>query len=297
MAQIFPAEELKKATENYDERLIIGNGGYGTVFKGILPNNKVVAIKKSKVVDQSQVEQFINEVVILSQINHRNVVKLIGCCLDTEVPLLVYEFVNNGTLFHHLHDENKASIIPWRIRLRIATETARALTYLHSDASTSIIHRDVKSANILLDDNYTAKVSDFGASRLVPIDQAELATLVQGTFGYLDPEYMQTSRLTQKSDVYSFGVVLVELLTGKKALSFQRSEEERSLSMLFLSNLENKRLFKIIEFGLLTKENKMEIKKFAILASKCLNLKGEERPSMKEVAMELEGIWLTEKHP
>ncbi|XP_027368340.1 putative wall-associated receptor kinase-like 16 [Abrus precatorius] len=297
IAQIFTAEELKKATNNYDEKLIIGNGGYGTVFKGILANNKVVAIKKSKVVDQSQVEQFINEVVILSQINHRNVVKLLGCCLDTEVPLLVYEFVNNGTLFHHLHNGNKTSNVPWKTRLRIAIEAARALSYLHSDASTTIIHRDVKSANILLDDNYTAKVSDFGASRLVPVDQAELATLVQGTFGYLDPEYMQTSRLTEKSDVYSFGVVLVELLTGQKALSFQRSEEERSIAMLFLSSLENDNFFKILESGLLTEENKDEIRKVAVLASKCLSLKGEERPSMKEVSMELEGIIVIEKYP
>nr|KYP45664.1 Wall-associated receptor kinase 4 [Cajanus cajan] len=266
IAQIFTAEELNKATNNYDESLIIGKGGYGTVFKGILANNKVVAIKMSKIVDQGQVEQFINEVVILSQINHRNVVKLIGCCLDTEVPLLVYEFVNNGTLYHHLHDENKASIVPWKCRLRIAKETAKALSYLHSDACTSIIHRDVKSANILLDDNYTAKVSDFGASRLVPVDQAELATLVQGTL-------------------------------GQKALSFQWSEDERNLAMLFLSNLQNKRLFKILEFGLMTKENKKEINEVAILASKCLKLKAEKRPSMKEVEMELEEIWVRGKHP
>jgi len=123
-----------------------------------------------------------------------------------------------------------------------------------------------------------------------------LATLVQGTFGYTDLGYMQTSRLTQKSDVYSFGVVLVELLTGQKALSFQRSKGERSLAMLFLSTLEKNRLFKIVEIGLLTKENEKEIKKVVVFASKCLNLKGEERPGMKEVAMELEGRWVPEKH-
>ncbi|XP_061340123.1 wall-associated receptor kinase 5-like [Gastrolobium bilobum] len=294
---VFSAEELKKATNNYDESIIIGRGGYGTVYKGVLSDKRIVAIKKSKIVDQSQIEQFINEVIVLSQINHRNVVKLLGCCLETEVPSLVYEFVNNGTLFDYIHKEGKAGNVPWKTRLRIAAEAAGALSYLHSAASIPIIHRDVKTANILLDETYTTKVSDFGASRLVPLDQTELATLVQGTIGYLDPEYMQTSQLTQKSDVYSFGVVLVELLTGEKPLCFDRSEEKRSLAMHFLSCLREDRMFEVLQVGILNVENKEKIKEVAILATKCLRLRGEERPSMKEVAMELEGIRLMEKHP
>ncbi|XP_061336482.1 wall-associated receptor kinase 2-like [Gastrolobium bilobum] len=294
---LFTAEQLKKATNNYDESLIIGRGGYGTVYKGVLSDKSIVAIKKSKIVDQSQIEQFINEVIVLSQINHRNVVKLLGCCLETEVPSLVYEFVNNGTLFDYIHNEGKSGNVPWKTRLRIAAEAAGALSYLHSAASIPIIHRDVKTPNILLDDSYTTKVSDFGASRLVPLDQTELATMVQGTIGYLDPEYMQTSQLNEKSDVYSFGVVLIELLTGEKPLCFDRSEEKRSLAMHFLSCLREDRLFEVLQFGILNVENKEEIKEVAILATKCLRLRGEERPSMKEVAMELEGIRLMEKHP
>ncbi|THF94130.1 hypothetical protein TEA_011712 [Camellia sinensis var. sinensis] len=290
LIKIFTSEELKQATNNYDESRIAGRGGFGIVYKGILPENKIVAIKKSQMVDESQIEQFINEVVVLSQINHRNVVKLLGCCLETQVPLLVYEFITNGTLFEHIHNQSKASNISWENRLRIAAETAGVLSYLHSAASIPIIHRDVKSTNILLDDNYTAKVSDFGASRLVPLDQNQLATVVQGTLGYLDPEYMLTSQLTEKSDVYSFGVVLVELITGKKALSFNRPEEERNLAMYFITCMNNDCLNQIIDEHMVIEGNTEELKEVANLAKRCLRVKGEERPYMKEVAMELEGL-------
>nr|POF21701.1 wall-associated receptor kinase 2 [Quercus suber] len=296
IAKIFTKGELQKATNNYDETLIIGWGGFGTVYKGILPDNRIVAIKKSKTVDENQIEQFINEVLVLSQINHRNVVKLLGCCLETQVPLLVYEFIPNGTLFEYIHHESKASTISWETRLRIAAETAEALSYLHFAASPPIIHRDVKSSNILLDSTHTAKVSDFGASRLVPLDQTQFATMVQGTLGYLDPEYMQTSQLTEKSDVYSFGVVLVELLTGKKALSFDRPEVERSLAIYFISFLKDNRLFEIVEKHVAEEGKAEQLKEVANLAKRCLRLKGEDRPTMKEVATELEGLRKVEMH-
>ncbi|KAK2380809.1 putative wall-associated receptor kinase [Trifolium repens] len=171
----------------------------------------------------------------------------------------------------------------------IATDVAGALSYLHSAASIPIIHRDVKSANILLDGTNTAKVSDFVASKLVPVDQSEIATMVQGTIGYLDPKYMLTSQLTEKSDVYSFGVVVVELLIGERPFSFSRPEERRNLAAHFLS-CDN--VFEIIQDGMLNEENKKEIKEVVVLAAKCLRLRGEERPSMKEVAMELETMIL-----
>ncbi|KAK9672205.1 hypothetical protein RND81_12G084200 [Saponaria officinalis] len=299
--QIFTAQDLENATDNYNEINIIGRGGYGIVYKGIIPNNQQVAIKRSlkscASVDPNQVEQFINEVIILSQINNRNVVKLLGCCLETEVPLLVYEFINNGTLYDHLNDEAKASRLTWNMRLRIASEVAEVLAYLHTTISTPIIHRDMKSMNLLLDECYTAKVADFGASRLVPVDQGQLATMVLGTLGYLDPEYMQTSELTEKSDVYSFGVVLVELLTRKKAISYQRPENERCLAMHFLLKMKEEILFDIVDRNIVNDPREIEqIKEVANLAKWCLWLKGEERPTMKEVAMELEGIRRTAKH-
>ncbi|XP_004295425.1 PREDICTED: wall-associated receptor kinase 2-like [Fragaria vesca subsp. vesca] len=288
--KIFTTEELENATNNYHESGVLGEGGYGTVYKGVLKDNKVVAIKKSKGGTSTQSEQFVNEVIVLSQINHRNVVKLLGCCLETAVPLLVYEFVNHGTLYEHIH--KRRSSLSFELRMKIAVETAGALAYLHSSTSMPIIHRDVKAANILLDDNYTAKVSDFGASRLVPLGQTEIQTLVLGTFGYLDPEYLQSNQLTEKSDVYSFGVVLVELLTSKVALS-----NDRCLTSIFVSCMDEDCLKEILDDAIVNEGNIETAVSVANLAKRCLRLKGEERPTMKEVAMELEGMAIMAKHP
>ncbi|KAK3438502.1 hypothetical protein EUGRSUZ_C03125 [Eucalyptus grandis] len=288
--KLFNSKDLEKATNNFNEDRILGRGGQGTVYKGMLTDGKIVAIKKSKAIDEGKVEQFINEVFILSQINHRNIVKLLGCCLETEVPLLVYEFIPNGTLYQYLHDPKEEYHVSWDTRLRIATEIAGALFYLHSAASIPIYHRDIKSTNILLDEKYRAKVADFGTSKSVSLDQTHVTTLVQGTFGYLDPEYFQSSQFTDKSDVYSFGVVLVELLTGQKPISSLREQEGRSLATYFIISMEENQLFDIVDAQVLKEGKKEEIASVANLAKRCLNLNGRNRPTMKEVAMELEGM-------
>ncbi|WOG96043.1 hypothetical protein DCAR_0415373 [Daucus carota subsp. sativus] len=294
----FTYEELKKATNNYAADRIVGQGGYGIVYEGILPDQRVVAVKRSKVLDTSQIDQFINEVVVLAQVNHRNVVKLLGCCLECEVPLLVYEFISNGTLFHHVHStDGGLSWLSLDNRLRVAAESAGALAYLHSEASMPIMHRDVKLANILLDDNYVAKISDFGASRLVPMDQTKVITLVQGTLGYLDPEYFHTGELTDKSDVYSFGVVLAELLTGRKPISMENSGEEKNLATYFITSLKENRLFQVLDRRVVREGSMDQLQNAAQLVKRCLSLNGEERPPMKDVATEMESLRKLTKHP
>ncbi|WVY92610.1 hypothetical protein V8G54_031698 [Vigna mungo] len=286
--KLFSLKELEKATDNFNTNRVLGKGGQATVYKGMLIDGTIIAVKKFKV--QGKIEEFINEFVILSQINHRNVVKLLGSCLETKIPLLVYEFIPNGNLFEYLHLRNEDMPLTWNMRLRIAIEVAGALFYLHSAASQPIYHKDIKSTNILLDEKYRAKVADFGTSRMISIDVTHLTTVVQGTFGYLDPEFFQTSQFTEKSDVYSFGVVLVELLTGQKPITLLSQEEAKSLASYFIMCVEENCVFDIIDERVMKEGEKCYIMKVINLASRCLELNGKRRPTMREITLELEAI-------
>uniref|UniRef100_A0ACD5Y6I8 Uncharacterized protein n=1 Tax=Avena sativa TaxID=4498 RepID=A0ACD5Y6I8_AVESA len=287
---LFTRQELQEATGDFDERHVLGKGGNGTVYRGTLRDGTAVAIKRCRVAgeDERQQREFGRETLILSQINHKNIVKLYGCCLEVEVPMLVYQFIPNGTLYQLIH----GAVVPFAARMRIAHETAEALAYLHSMASPPIIHGDVKSPNILLDEGYGAKVSDFGASSLAPApaDEAHLVTFVQGTCGYLDPEYMQTCRLTEKSDVYSFGVVLLELLTSRKALNLAAPDDEKSLAASFLSAARESRLDGLLDERIKSEVRAEALERVAKLAKMCLEMSGERRPCMREVAEELDRI-------
>jgi interleukin-1 receptor-associated kinase 1 len=272
-------------TSKFDERFVLGNG---TVYRGDLKDGRAVAIKRCRITadDEWQRREFGKEMLILSQVNHRNIVKLYGCCLKVEVPMLVYEFVPKGTLYELIHrDDGGPPPLSFPVQLKIAHEAAEGLAYLHSMASPPIIHGDVKSPNILLDHNYTVKVSDFGASVLAPVDNSHLVTLVQGTRGYLNPEYMQTCRLTGKSDVYSFSVVLLELLTRRKALTMAAPEEERSLAAYFLSSMRDGKLDMLLDTWIKNEVRADVIEMVAALAKRRLEMSGEKRrPSMIEVA-------------
>ncbi|KAJ1289267.1 hypothetical protein BS78_02G151100 [Paspalum vaginatum] len=294
---VFSEAELRDATNNYDKSRIIGKGGHGTVYKGVVKGNMPVAIKRCTLIDERQKKEFGQEMLILSQINHKNIVKLVGCCLEVEVPMLVYEFIPNGTMFQLIHGRDRSLTVSFSTLLRIVHEAAEGLNFLHSYASPPILHGDVKTASILLDENYMAKVSDFGASILAPSDTEQFVTMVQGTVGYLDPEYMQTSQLTEKSDVYSFGVILLEVLTGEVPLKLYGPEAKRSLTSNFLSAMKANNLCAVVASHIKEQESTELIGGIAELAKNCLDMCGSNRPSMKEIAEELNRLRKLTLHP
>ena len=298
--RIFTEEELDKATEGFADEQIIGRGGHGVVYMGNLNDNTAVAIKRSKMMDERESIEFSREMAILSQVNHVNVVKILGCCVEVEVPMLVYEFVSGGTLYGFIHGQKREEIqrhISFRVSMRIAQEVAEALTYLHSYASPPILHKDIKTANILLDETNKAKISDFGASSNAPVDENEIATVVQGTCGYLDPEYLLTYQFSEKSDVYSFGVVLVELLTRRKPFQLLGQEDQKGLARTFISLLNQGKLEKILDPEIVKEADAHTLREVSELAVRCLCMKREDRPTMKDVSMALHILGSNGEHP
>ncbi|XP_057831258.2 wall-associated receptor kinase-like 20 isoform X2 [Cryptomeria japonica] len=292
-ARIFSSKEIKKATNGFSKDRLLGTGGFGEVYKGTLEDGTTVAVKVAKLGNSKSTEQVLNEVRILSQVNHKNLVKLLGCCVEAEQPLMIYEYIPNGTLYDRLHKPKPSNQLNWQTRLNIASQTAQGLAYLHSAAYTPIFHRDVKSTNILLDENMNAKVSDFGLSRLAEPDLSHISTCAQGTLGYLDPEYYRNYQLTDKSDVYSFGVVLLELVTSQKAIDFSRGADDVNLAVYVMERSEEGKIVEIVDPGLLSDSSPLvvdTVKAFACLALGCLQEKSQDRPSMKEVAEELQYI-------
>ncbi|XP_073041907.1 wall-associated receptor kinase-like 20 isoform X1 [Primulina eburnea] len=291
-AKIFSGKEIKKATNNFSKDLLLGVGGYGEVYKGILQDGTVVAVKCAKLGNTKGTDQVLNEVRILCQVNHKSLVGLLGCCVELEQPLMVYEYVPNGTLLDHLQGPNRG-LLSWNHRLSVAHATAEGLAYLHFAAAPPIYHRDVKSSNILLDEKLNAKVSDFGLSRLAHTDLSHVSTCAQGTLGYLDPEYYRNYQLTDKSDVYSFGVVLLELLTSQKAIDFNRPTDDVNLAVYVQRLVEEDRIMDAADPLLKEGASKVELetmKAIGFLAIGCLEERRQNRPSMKEVTEEIEYI-------
>ncbi|MCO5605374.1 hypothetical protein L7F22_059557 [Adiantum nelumboides] len=224
----FTLEELALASDNFSSTNLLGEGGFGCIFKGILHNGLHVAIKQLKVGGAQGDREFQAEVETISRVHHKHLVSLVGYCTTGKQRLLVYHFVQNQTLEYHLHCQNQ-QILKWPTRLKIALGAAQGLAYLHEDCHPRIIHRDIKASNILLDNDFNAVVSDFGLAKLTSEARSHITTRVMGTFGYLAPEYALTGKLTEKSDVYSFGVLLLEIITGRKPVDSTRPAGEESL--------------------------------------------------------------------
>lgn len=291
---IFSYEALRQSTNCFHEENELGVGGFGSVYLGKLSDGRTVAVKRLSHDNSRRVDQFINEVKIFSTLNHPHIVRLYGCTpADSPELLLVYEFAPNGTLADHLHGDRKdPKGLPWNTRFNIAVQTAQALAFLHS-VHPPILHRDVKSSNILLGENFIAKVADFGLCRLVPVDASHVTTSPQGTPGYLDPVYYQCYQLTEKSDVYSFGVVLVEIISARLAVDTNRKTREINLATMAIVKIQEGALHELVDPQLKIEENhevKAMVCAVAELAFRCLASERDDRPHMEQVVAELEEI-------
>ncbi|KAJ7964334.1 GPCR kinase [Quillaja saponaria] len=286
----FTYEEMTLATNNFNSSTQVGQGGYGKVYKGILADGTLVAIKRAQEGSLQGEKEFLTEIQLLSRLHHRNLVSLIGYCDEEDEQMLVYEFMSNGTLRNHLSANSKKPL-SFATRLKIALGSAKGILYLHNEADPPIFHRDIKASNILLDSKFTVKVADFGLSRLAPVPDIEgivpahVSTVVKGTPGYLDPEYFLTHKLTDKSDVYSLGVVFLELLTGMQPISHGKNIV-REVNVAYQSGM----VFSVID-GQMGSYPSGCVEKFLSLALKCCQDETDARPTMAEVVRELENIW------
>ncbi|XP_010939267.1 proline-rich receptor-like protein kinase PERK15 [Elaeis guineensis] len=288
----FTYEELAAVTNGFSQANLVGQGGFGYVYKGVLPNGKEVAVKQLKSGSGQGEREFQAEVEIISRVHHRHLVSLVGYCIAGSQRLLVYEFVPNKTLEYHLHGKG-LPVMDFSTRLKIALGSAKGLAYLHEDCHPRIIHRDIKTANILLDNKFEAMVADFGLAKLNSDNNTHVSTRVMGTFGYLAPEYASSGKLTEKSDVFSFGVMLLELITGRRPVDNTRAFMEDSLvdwaRPLLSRALSDGDFDELIDPRLENDYNAMEMQRMIACAAACVRHSARRRPKMSQIVRALEG--------
>ncbi|WOG89459.1 hypothetical protein DCAR_0208697 [Daucus carota subsp. sativus] len=286
--------ELAVATENFSAENLLGEGGFGYVYKGVLPNERKIAVKRLKLGSRQGEREFQAELETISRVHHRHLVSMIGYCIAGTERLLVYEFVENSTLEYHLHGKD-SPVMDWGTRMRIAIGSAKGLAYLHEDCNPTIIHRDIKSANILLNSKFEAKVADFGLAKFFTDtnhDITHVTTRVVGTFGYLAPEYASSGRASHKSDVFSYGVILLELITGRKPLSKDFSSTDFLVPWakpLLRLAMENNKFNTLVDPRLGNNCNYDEIAIMASCAAACVRNSEQLRPRMSQILRTLEG--------
>lgn len=288
----FSFEDIKKATNNFSRHNIIGRGGYGNVFKGVLPDGTEVAFKRFKNCSASGDANFAHEVEVIASIRHVNLLALRGYCTATtqyegHQRIIVCDLVSNGSLHDHLFGDLDTQLA-WPLRQRIALGMARGLAYLHYGAQPSIIHRDIKASNILLDDRFEAKVADFGLAKFNPEGMTHMSTRVAGTMGYVAPEYALYGQLTEKSDVYSFGVVLLELLSRRKAIVTDEEGQPVSVADWAWSLVREGQTLDVVEDGMAEKGSPEVLEKYVLIAVLCSHPQLHARPTMDQVAKMLE---------
>ncbi|KAL0351029.1 UNVERIFIED_CONTAM: Cysteine-rich receptor-like protein kinase [Sesamum radiatum] len=276
----FKYETLEKATNYFDPSRKLGQGGAGSVYRGTLPNGKTVAVKRLFFSTRQWVDEFFNEVNLISGIEHKNLVKLLGCSIEGPESLLVYEFVPNKSLEQYLLDKNKIKILNWKERYNIIVGTAEGIAFLHGGSEFRIIHRDIKSSNILLDENLDAKIADFGLARNFAADKTHLSTGIAGTLGYMAPEYLVKGQLTEKADVYSYGVLVLEIVCGRKNNAFV--EDSGSLLQTVWKLYKTDRLTESVDPCLQGDFPAMEAVKVLKVGLLCAQASVAQRPSMAE---------------
>ncbi|CAI0390002.1 unnamed protein product [Linum tenue] len=288
---MFTYEELARATDGFSEANLLGQGGFGYVHRGVLPNGKEVAIKQLKAGSGQGEREFQAEVEIISRVHHKHLVSLVGYCITGSERLLVYEFVQNDTLEFHLHAKGRPTM-EWSNRLKIALGSAKGLAYLHEDCHPKIIHRDIKAANILLDFKFEAKVADFGLAKITSDVNTHVSTRVMGTFGYMAPEYASSGKLSDKSDVFSFGIMLLELITGRRPVDTTHTYMDDSLvdwaRPLLSRALEDGNYESLVDQKLVD-YNHNEMARMVACAAACVRHSARRRPRMSQVVRALEG--------